>query len=546
MNFNVLMRNLLGDLKLSDTKTLQLKEGQIVKGLVLQLLNNQEALIQINGVQLKAKLEIALSQGDHKLLQVQPKTSDGLLLLKPVEQSVLPIAKESVPELLNVFNLKNTPSNRELIQTLHKEEIPLTKENLTKFQSIIPLTKDRNLIQKSLQSGIFLLNKGLPITETTMEAIRQIQQGKPLHELINQLYKSVTEWVKSALQQVKEPQPQTDLIAKFNPSHHDQSNLSKLSNESKTVSLKLLDNLHMMKSLMFQFQTSVEMNTQSKMNIKTTLDNEHVRFTKNVQRIDSENPVSHQQSTDLSNEQQTNRPVAQMTQDGQMKENWISRFIKNLGLDYEKQLVNSFKSFEFTSNKMNQPIMNIATLSDLETSMEFQNLKSLMLQLLSVDDLPSHIKEQSQQLLNHITGQQLFLSSNRTDVITHFTIFIPIYNDSGDQTSSISIQSRRNKKGEIDVNNCSLWFDLNMKTLGETLIDIQVVSNMVSIQIHNDHSKTEELIETGIVKLIIEGLGFRFLSLKHLPIPEKQGKLNVRHSPNDYVSSSYKGVDVRV
>ncbi|MFS1513219.1 hypothetical protein VQL36_12370 [Chengkuizengella sp. SCS-71B] len=538
MNFNVLMRNLLGDLKLSDSKTLQLKEGQIVRGLVLQLLDNQEALIQINGVQLKAKLEITLTQGDYKLLQVQPKTSDGLLHLKPVEHSVFPIEKKSISELLNGFNLKNTTFNRELIQTLHKEGIPLIKENITQFQSIIPSSEDHNLIQKSLQSAMFLYNKGLPITETTMKAIRQIQHGKPLHELIHQLNKSVAEWVKPALQQLKvEPQHQTDLFAKSNPNSINQTNISTLSNETNTFYLKLLDKLqNMMKSIMVQQQS-----------------NKNFEITESSQKMNMVNPASHQPEINIKGNVQRTEPLSSYfnvghitPQEGQLNENWITRFIKNLGLDYEKQLVNSFKSFEFASNKMNQPIMNFATLSDLEAPKDFQNLKSLMLQLLSVDDLPSHIKEQSQQLLNHITGQQLFLSSNRSDVITHFTIFIPIYNDNGDQTSSVSIQSRRNKKGEIDVNNCSLWFDLNMKTLGETLIDIQVVSNMVSIRIHNDHSKTEELIETGIVKPIIEGLGFRFLSLKHLPFPEKQGKLNVRHSPNDYIYSAYKGVDVRV
>ncbi|NBI29559.1 hypothetical protein [Chengkuizengella marina] len=558
MNLSVLMRNFLGDFKISDSKTLQLKEGQIVKGLVLQLLNNQEALIQINGIQLKAKLEIALSPGDHKLLQVQPKTPGGLLLLKSVEQSVFPNANESVTQLLNVLNIKNTTLNRELIQTLHKEEIPLTKENITQFQSIISSSKDRNLIKKSLQSAIFLFNRGLPMTETTMEAIRQIQHGKPLHELIHQLYKSVAEF-KSNLQTIKEPKLQADLLVKSNLNPNNQSNVSVISNQPNMVSLKLLVKLqNMMKSIMVQQEISEVIKSN---NTQSPDDNKNFGITKPVQKMNAENPVFHQseinvqrtelsslyfnkqKSAELSNQQ---RPVGYMTQDSQLNENWIARFINSLGLDYEKQLVNSIKTFEFISNKMNQSVMKNASLFDLETSNNFQNLKGLMLQLLSADDLPNHIKEQSLQLLNHITGQQLFLTSNRSDITTHFTIFIPIYNDSGGQTSSVNIQSRYNKNGELDVNHCSLWFDLNMKTLGETLIDVQVVSNMVSIQIHNDHPKTKELIDSGIVKPIIESLGFQFLSLKHFPIPEKQGKSSERHNTRDYINSAYKGVDVRV
>ncbi|KIL36561.1 hypothetical protein SD70_31470 [Gordoniibacillus kamchatkensis] len=57
MNISGLLRSLLGDARPADAKTLELKVGQIVKGIVLQLFSEQDALVNINGVQVRAKRE---------------------------------------------------------------------------------------------------------------------------------------------------------------------------------------------------------------------------------------------------------------------------------------------------------------------------------------------------------------------------------------------------------------------------------------------------------------------------------------------------------
>ena len=61
---------------------LELKVGQIVKGVVLQLLSDQEALVNIGGTQVRAKLETPLKQGDVTMLQVQPESNGGQILLE--------------------------------------------------------------------------------------------------------------------------------------------------------------------------------------------------------------------------------------------------------------------------------------------------------------------------------------------------------------------------------------------------------------------------------------------------------------------------------
>ena len=104
LNISGLIRSLVGDLTASESKVLELKVGQIVKGVVLQLLSDQEALINIGGMQVRAKLETPLKQGDVTMLQVQPESNGGQILLKPLMASDVQIADDSLSELLKAFH----------------------------------------------------------------------------------------------------------------------------------------------------------------------------------------------------------------------------------------------------------------------------------------------------------------------------------------------------------------------------------------------------------------------------------------------------------
>ena len=115
--------------------------------------------------------------------------------------------------------------------------------------------------------------------------------------------------------------------------------------------------------------------------------------------------------------------------------------------------------------------------------------------MLSSQETPPALKEAAQQLVQHLTGQQLLLNTDRTAPFAQVTMFIPLHGVDGEQTASVHIQSRRGRKGELDATNCRLLFDLDMKFLGPTLIDVQVVDRIVSLSFRNDQSYAAELFE---------------------------------------------------
>ena len=78
MNIGSLIRGLLGEQKPGDAKTLELKPGQVVRGVVMNVSEDgQEAVVQIQGVQVKAKLETPLRAGKRLCCRFSRREREG-------------------------------------------------------------------------------------------------------------------------------------------------------------------------------------------------------------------------------------------------------------------------------------------------------------------------------------------------------------------------------------------------------------------------------------------------------------------------------------
>ncbi|MFS0727819.1 hypothetical protein [Paenibacillus sp. 1P07SE] len=189
-----------------------------------------------------------------------------------------------------------------------------------------------------------------------------------------------------------------------------------------------------------------------------------------------------------------------------------------------------------------------------------ESLKGALLQLAAREDAPPALREAAQQLLQQITGQQLLLSAERgSAMMSHLSIFIPLHGQDGSQTASVHVQTRRGRKGEIDAANCRLLFDLQMKQLGDTLVDVQVVDKIVSLTIWNDHPAIGPLLETsrGEVAEAMGRSGYQLLTLRSTPLPTtvdreaaatRKGALAGSELLPDhagFAGKPYRGVDLR-
>jgi hypothetical protein len=677
MNISRLLRSVLGDLQAAEPKTLELKVGQVVKGVVLQLLSEQDALVNIGGVQVRARLETPLQQGDVTMLQVQPESAKGQVTLKPLQSSNVLIADDSLGFLLKELGLKDQPAMRHLVQLLHQSGVPLSKETVRQFAQIQSQLPEEVPPDEWSQAAAVAFHKGIPLTRETVQAVRQALFGQPIHETLNKLSEQVegllrsghvSEWpantkdallkIHQQLNAVRAASLQLTSNVEAGP-HEEALPFTAQNRETKNAAPATASVRQALEPASSTFSEPADYKTSASVrplpassaqvstagpqvassstadqpglnglnnSMKQALSIESMQVPQrdvhdaatgaagsgpkesgsgngNVASIPPERqppsfirqPVlsaysvqtgpAQEQQTDASpknhlgqNSQDVQHHSSAATsstaQDSMSKQgfdtdngNWIMRLLKTMGVEHEHRIAglldkNNPEAFARLGDPAS-PLLSqgpMASDSSPNEAKAADTLKGLLLQLASSEDIPPAVRETVQQAVQHITGQQLMLSNDRAAMFTHLTLFVPILGQNGQQTAAIHIQSRKGQRGGLDADNCRLLFDLRMKEMGDTLVDVHVVDRIVSLHIHNDHPIVAKLLEASRDEIAssMEKIGYQFISLKCSAYPKKLSEAQDRSDSSAFDSSmnqhvkflyspkTYKGVDIRV
>lgn len=664
MNVSDLMRGLIGNLRATHSHSLQLKVGDVVKGTVVKVLSNDQALVNINGSVINAKLETPLQRGDVTMLQVQPESSQGLIVLKPLGASQVAITNESLASLLKQFGLNNSASERLLLQQMHLAGLPLNKENVARLAPVLTMIDSQANAPQTIQAGIIALQRGLPVTEQTVRALQQVLFGQPLDRVASALLQNIvqlsTSQSASAAQPEQRVQASTQQLliqlqeqlqhvittarqgvmqAVSSPGHDGVQPQQSVQSTQVSAQAQQQIGAHASANTSLQAPPSQGQSAQSAVGQVTG----QAAQSAVGQAAGQTASVELGQSAGMVNVTAMGASpemVATASQGGAPGTSWISNVLKLLGINHE-QLAASLSSRAASggvadiqqqlSHSQPQPQINVAAqqaqqgmspaqqaqtaqtaqtahtgqaeqaqLAQAQATTQTQaqvqaaqgaqsqggamnveantanqtiqanqaptpsailldNVKSMLLQLNQMADLPQAVRDSAQQLLQHITGQQLFLASDRASQFAHMTLFIPLYDEHGSQTAAINIQSRKGQHGGLDPKNCRMVFDLNMQHLGETLIDVNVTNKIVSVQMHNDHPIIGQLLEEGraAIQEALLNIGYQLSSLTHAPFPNEDDPANAEAEPSNIAASllsrssiynvkPYKGLDVRI
>ncbi|HZG57909.1 MAG TPA: hypothetical protein VEZ38_15565, partial [Paenibacillus sp.] len=188
-------------------------------------------------------------------------------------------------------------------------------------------------------------------------------------------------------------------------------------------------------------------------------------------------------------------------------------------------------------------------------------MKSVLSLIAAADDMPPALKEAAQTALQSLTGQQLLMAQDKTAPFAHVTMFVPLkgQDGSGDGNAAVHIHTRRGKKGELDAENCRLWFQLSLAALGETWVDVTVASKVVGLHVWNDHPAAGDLLlrhKEGM-EAALRSIGYQLLTFKHSERPASRTETEAGAGPSAppgrdraaasaYAPPAYKGVDLRV
>ncbi|ETT37076.1 DNA ligase [Paenibacillus sp. FSL H7-0942] len=677
MNIGSMIKGLMGDSKPGNAKPLELKEGQVVRGSVVSVSDDGgEAVLQIQGVQVRAKLETPLRPGETTLLQVQPPGENGITVMKPMTGTLAELPQASLNNLLKDVGLPDTKGNRELLLAMQRSGLPLTKDNVAMVQNMMTAKPAQVPVEEWVQATGIAFQRGLPVTAETVKGLHQTVFGPPLHQLLSgladQLETMLTQTTGKPLLPgeqsdamkptvvagvpvvLNEAQMEEGLAASGNGRQVTGTGTPALSTQQGQAALA--GSKSMTDGGTEDAGTAVKGNVQTgggtanaeagakavASNVETAgkggagipsgtgIPGESPRGADAGQvgsrpgtpgaaaesvagrasagqpeagaagRTDgrAETPVAAGAPSaagqaapaaptaaqlapklltllDALRSASTAAQAAPASQGGQAaaaaggvpqplpagadappaggsaaapagaaavhapvtheRDPWVGRVLKLLGAEHEQQAVHGAAV---------QP-----RVGDAASPANADTLKGLLLQLASSEGAPAALKDAAGQAVQYLTGQQLLLTTDRSATFAQMHWFIPITGPDGEETASVQIQSRRGPRGELDASNCRLWFDLDMKSLGPTLVDVHVVNNIVSLRVLNDREGMGPLLESGreVIHQALDKLGYQLLTFKAEPWPVGQEPGAERKTrASDYSPERYKGVDLKV
>ncbi|URJ45962.3 DNA ligase [Paenibacillus polymyxa] len=704
MNIGSVFRGLLGDVKAGEAKKLDMQPGQVVRGVVLKVSEDGgEAVLQIQGSQVRAKLETPLQPGQTTTFQVQPASPSGMTVLKPLNDVAnTPQQTVALTDVLESVGLPDTAQNRELIQAMQKNGVPLTSENAASLREAMAKQSGNVQLGTFVQAAAVAFQRGLPLTAESINGLRQAMFGPPLNDLLSSLEQELETILKQQAQGISTDRSVGESTAIKNADRmsasptgassvvvdgqegqapilsKDVSTVAKQAEAGQATGGKELlkgtqaANLAAAMSEASALATDSDTATGATSAAKGTAPGEAEAVNGRGATVASEASVNapesgadalngprtrveqsqSQQATAASTQlkdadgapaaataepagaktalnaatadrptaQQAGAPVPQSnagntaapevplqrlrtllqelraavppalstaapeqpaTEVAQpmagasravdaaasqpaasspqltpTEDPWVGRVLKLLGAEHEQQVHRATTQVaQGAAARMEPPegtpqtLPGLAAASGDTVSADADTVKGALLQLMSSDDLPPALKEAAQQVVQHLTGQQLLLNTDRTAPFAQVHMFIPFVGPDGRETATIQIQSRRGKRGELDASNCRLWFDLDMKGLGPTLVDVQVVDRIVSVKLHNDHEWAASLLTSGreSIHTALESLGYQLLSLRTEPMPIRTEQNSLASSEvQSYVPQPYKGVDLKI
>ncbi|MGD8190181.1 hypothetical protein ACQCN2_09375 [Brevibacillus ginsengisoli] len=184
----------------------------------------------------------------------------------------------------------------------------------------------------------------------------------------------------------------------------------------------------------------------------------------------------------------------------------------------------------------------------ISTRDQLDNVKSMLMQISQAEgQLPGSLKEAANTLLQQVTGQQLLLTQPTNQAISQVVMQIPLRTDDGDTTAFVQIESKKQSGGQLDAENCRLFFNLDLHMLGITMVDVNIVNKIVNINIYNNQPWIEGLITHSRDSFAsqLRDVGYQLSHLKTQPILQPKSP-SAQLVSQGHLGSTYKGVDLLI
>jgi len=575
MDVSRLLGVLTGEAAPKEGKLLELKPGQVVRGIVLQLLAENEAMLSVNGTPVRAKLEVPIAPGKVSFFQVQPDTGKGQMVLKTLASSTVELPDESVSELLKQHQVKDTPANRGTIRVLHGEGIPLTRSLITSVAQAVAEAAPEVQTEPLFRAAAVAVQRGVPVSADTLRALHTALHGPTPAELLRALERNAREAlaaptmgapVRQAAERLLGLLQRADALLRVALQPAAAESANEAAPEAHAVRLTA--------SAAAPAPPVAQPPQQAQQQTAAPLIS--------PQRQPAVAQTSAQQQPAASTAPAPSQAAVSAAPADEKPP--LLSFMKLLGIDMEREWLRLANKQQPTEMNTREQLSNLevnkqdvtqavrqavgvrqegerALMQQLSqwippapneetpgsrTNSSMETLKSVLIQITASDEAPPALKETAQTALQSITGQQLLLTQDRAAPFAHVMMFVPLPGKSGEDNgnAAVHIHTRRGSKGELDADNCRLWFQLSLASLGETWIDVNVVEKHVGLRVMSDHPAAEALLMRNkpVIESALQSLGYQLSNFRHSPKPQETKEIG----QSAYVPKTYKGVDYRI
>lgn len=218
-------------------------------------------------------------------------------------------------------------------------------------------------------------------------------------------------------------------------------------------------------------------------------------------------------------------PTSTELESGKAIQDLLRNLVQSLGLEFEKEV-------------------QLWTNTEQDAVDPLQSLKPLLMKAML--ELGEKGKE-LEPLLNRLTGMQL-ISHNSVGPMLQMVLQMPF--SFGGQQSDITLQwsGKKTKAGQIDPDFCRILFHLDLQSLEQTVIDMQVQNRVVHLSIINDKKEIEPIVKayTPMLKEKLESNGYTLSFVKVNPIFDKKHAGVAQPNPMNLSTDLYKRVDIKI
>ncbi|UFU01011.1 hypothetical protein KO561_08785 [Radiobacillus kanasensis] len=581
----------------SNTQNQVLSPGQVIRGKVLKLFPNQQALIQLGNQQLVAQLETPLASADQYWFQVQ--SAGESLHLKVLSDKKALTEAQMIAQLIQSLGLKGQKAGQDLLMKLLQEQIPFTPKDIKAAFQLLQQSSDKKGAMDTLVS---LFSARIPVSPATFEAfslpnkLSFTQQMETTYQALKTLDQPSSEQLKlvTMLESLRSSSD-IDFSSFFTRRIQQES----VSNQPITYNLfqkaGLLDSdvswevwrtewnkpmaqgsmpfslesNQVKQKLQELFANQLPLNSNQKQQLATLiqrldgngprLDAQLALLDKFIDKFQIRNVFSSlenrlQASMSFPGQEGSRTPVLQMISDFQLDSTSTKGLLDLLARmpvsqdsspsHFLAQLKHALAVLGMDHEHQINQLMKQNALEQMEVD---SSIKSLLIDMVQQEKASgSTAPIRFEPLLQLINSAQL-VSNQQLGPYVQIDLQIPGASLGFREDINLTFEGQKSESGEINSDFCRVLFYLNLHQLEETIIEMNVQKRNVHLTIYNDHPQTEQLVQQ-FKEAVHNGLDalqyqLRTLQVKAIPTDVERKELQTSIPAEN---RGRKGVDLKI